>query len=174
MDTNKRHVTYATLTAALGLGFIAPVALAQQDATFLTDAMSGDLAEMQLGRLAQERGQSAQVREFGERLVHDHEDAMRRTAEIAELEGVAPPRAPMPDAQEAYRRLSELSGAEFDREFTNLMIANHAKQISKFEQQAAREDVVGSTDATEHAKDRLPRLREHLEIAQSIDQTLTR
>lgn len=50
------------------------VASAQDDADakFLIDAVRGDLAEVKLGELAEQRGQSEGVRAFGKMLVEDY------------------------------------------------------------------------------------------------------
>jgi putative membrane protein len=47
----------------------------KSDAVFLMDAMKGDNSEIKLGLLAQSRGGSAGVRNFGGMLVHDHRQA---------------------------------------------------------------------------------------------------
>ena len=75
------------------------VALAQDspDAKFLTDAVRGDVAEVKMGELAQERGTSEAVREFGKMLVEDHSSAMKKTAELAKDLNVIPPAQPSAD-----------------------------------------------------------------------------
>lgn len=141
----------------------------EEDKEFLKEAISADLAEIQLGRLAEQRGQSQEVRDFGRTLVDDHEDALEDAREAAADEGVTPPQQPSPEAQQMYQRLSQLSGAEFDREFVRHMAMDHEKDIAKFEKQASRRTAGDESEATEHAKDTLPDLEKHLEIAQSIE-----
>lgn len=146
----------------------------EQDKEFLKEAISADLAEIQLGRLAQEKGQSQEVRDFGRTLVTDHEDALEDARDAAEDEGVTPPQQPSAEAQRDYQRLSQLSGAEFDREFARHMAMDHQKDIAKFEKQASRETAGDDSEATEHAKDTLPALEKHLKIAQSIESDTVR
>ena len=44
----------------------------KEDQTFVTKAIEGNLAEISMGKLAQEKGQSQDVKNFGAMLVHDH------------------------------------------------------------------------------------------------------
>ena len=63
------------IATALSL-FIAPV-LAQDKASqkFLTEAIEGNFAEVQMGELAQKNGQSAEVKSYGQMLATDHNAA---------------------------------------------------------------------------------------------------
>src|ERR1700755_994912 len=42
------------------------------DQAFLSKALHGGMAEVQLGQLAQEKSQSSDVKEFGQKMVQDH------------------------------------------------------------------------------------------------------
>ena len=48
--------------------------------TFITKAIEGNLAEIQLGQLAQQKGASDGVRNFGQQLVADHSAANSASA----------------------------------------------------------------------------------------------
>jgi hypothetical protein len=50
-------------------------ALNSTDRRFITEAAMGGMAEIELGRLATERGASDAVRQFGQRMVNDHSGA---------------------------------------------------------------------------------------------------
>lgn len=142
------------------------VATAQDspDARFLTDAVRGDLAEVKIGELAQERGQSEGVREFGKMLVEDHSNAMKQTAELAKDLGVIPPAQPTAEQTQKHDALARLSGAEFDRQFASEMVKGHQEEIAKYEKQAQS----GDSKVAELAEDLLPTLKEHLAAAQRL------
>lgn len=141
-------------------------ALAQDspEAKFLTDAVRGNLAEVKIGELAQERGQSEGVREFGKMLVEDHSKAMKETAELAKDLGVIPPAEPTTEQMRKHDALARLSGAEFDREFAAEMVKGHQEEIAKYEKQAQS----GDSKVAELAEDTLPTLKEHLAAAQRL------
>jgi putative membrane protein len=144
------------------------VASAQDDpeAKFLEEAVRGDVAEVKMGELAQERGQSEAVREFGEMLVEDHSSAMKKTAELAKDLEVIPPAQPTAEQTQKHDALARLSGQEFDREFAAEMVKAHEEMIAKYKTQA--EGRVGDPKVAEHAQELLPTLEEHLAMAQRL------
>lgn len=132
---------------------------------FLTQAIQGDLAEIALGELAQQKGQSDEVREYGQKLVQDHSRSLAEAQQLAEAEGIEVPEEPSPEAQQMHQQLMQLSGEEFDREFARHMVEDHEKAIGLFETQTQGSD----TDTAEYAEETLPVLEEHLQIAESIE-----
>ncbi len=142
------------------------VALAQDspDAKFLTDAVRGDVAEVKMGELAQQRGTTEAVREFGKMLVEDHSSAMKKTAELAKDLNVIPPAQPSAEQTQKHDALARLNGAEFDRQFAAEMVKGHQEEIAKYEKQAAS----GDSKVAKLAEDLLPVLEEHLMAAQRL------
>jgi putative membrane protein len=92
------------------------------DQAFLTKAIQGNLAEVQMGKLAQEKGQSEGVKSFGQMLATDHADTNKKATETASKVGVAPPTAPSSEQTAMYNKLSKLSGDAFDRAFAKEMV----------------------------------------------------
>ena len=152
--------------SAFGLASAQEVALATDspDAKFLTDAARGDVAEIKMGQLAQQRGQSEGVREFGKMLEEDHSKAGKKTSELAKDLNVVPPAQPSAEQMAKYAELEKLSGAEFDRAFAAEMVEGHQEEIAKYEKQAQS----GNSKVAELAEDALPTLRHHLEVAQGL------
>jgi predicted outer membrane protein len=54
-----------------------------RDAGFVERAAAGDLAEVRLGQLAQERGTSVAVKDFGAQMVADHTEAGNKLQIVA-------------------------------------------------------------------------------------------
>jgi putative membrane protein len=145
---------------------------AQSDATatkFLTDAIRGNIAEVKMGELAEQRGKSKAVREFGETLVTDHTTGLQKTSALAKALGVTPPTEPSADAIKQHEAMSKLSGEEFDRAFASHMVAGHEQEIAKYKEQTHDG---GNPDVAALAKATLPTLERHLVMAQSIDREL--
>jgi putative membrane protein len=167
----------ATIKALRAFAAVAGLALwssssAQSDATatkFLTDAIRGNIAEVKMGELAQQRGKSKAVREYGETLVTDHTMGLQKTSALAKTLGVTPPTEPSADAIKKHETLSKLSGEEFDREFASHMVAGHEQEIAKYKEQTHDG---GNPEVAALAKETLPTLQKHLVAAQTIDQEL--
>jgi putative membrane protein len=158
--------------AAAGAAFSALSVSAQapDEQKFLTDAIRGNIAEVKVGELAQQRGQAKEVREFGEMLSKDHSKSLQQSKDLAKKMGVAAPTEPTAQQQQTYEALSKLSGTEFDTTFLSQMVREHQEEIAKFSTQAQS----GSkSEVAEFAEQTLPTLRMHLEHAQSAQKELT-
>jgi putative membrane protein len=163
-----RKSTVYSLVMATSL-WLAPAHAADVTSqSFIQDAIEGNLAEMQVGKLAQQRGQSEAVRSFGQMLERDHAEANQRAASIAAVFGVDPPTQPNDKQRAVYDRLSKLSSREFDWQFVADMIEDHEADMSKFESEAKKSD-----QAADYAKQTLPMLRNHLLTAQRLSPNTT-
>jgi putative membrane protein len=151
------------LAAAIALS--APAAWSQDKTslTFIKNAIEGNLAEIQMGQLAQKNGTSEEVRSFGQMLERDHTDANQKAMTVAKDIGVTPPNQPNAKQKAEHDRMSKLTGTRFDSEFARMMVADHKKDISEFQKEAKKNDAAGS-----FAKETLPTLQKHLETAQSL------
>jgi putative membrane protein len=149
--------------AALVMICSTSAAFAKSDQDFLKDAIQGNLAEIAMGQLAQQKGNSEGVKSFGQMLSQDHSAANDKAMSLAKSLGVTSPTEPKPDAKAEQDKLSKLSGEAFDKEFAHHMVADHKKNIAEFNQQAK-----GSGEVASFAKETVPTLQKHLETAQSL------
>lgn len=139
--------------------------LAAADAKFMKEAAGGGMAEVQLGKLAQEKSSSDQVKQFGQRMVDDHSKANQQLEQMAQQKNVRLPKQPGAREQAEKSRLEKLSGDEFDKAYMSHMVADHKKDVAEFQKEssAARDPEIKS-----FASQTLPTLQEHLKQAQSI------
>ncbi len=152
------------LTLALALGVNAETAPA--DRTFITKAAKDSMAEIELGRIAQQKAASEEVKRFAERMVADHGKASEELQKIAGGRGVTLP-TEVDKGQKAHAdKLQRLSGAEFDRAYMKHMVDDHRKAIAEFEKasKGAKDPEVKG-----FAESKLPALKEHLQMAQAAD-----
>ena len=159
----KASVLGMTIGAALLCSVAGVPAADKATEMFLTKAMQGNLAEVKVGQLAQQKAQSEEAKKFGQMLQMDHLEANRKAMEIAKQMGVTPANEPDALQKALYDKLSKLSGAAFDREFAKEMIDDHQKAIKEFENEAKKNGAVG-----EFAKETLPHLKMHLQMAESL------
>jgi putative membrane protein len=159
------HATLRSACAAFALALGLPLAAHAQDPqAFLRKAIKGDNSEIMLGHMAEHRGANPAVRSFGHTLVQDHTMALDQAMHVATRMGVQPPDGPEREAMIERGRLSGMHGPEFDREFVQYMINDHRKDIDDFEAQAHAHE----GPASRMAREQLPTLRKHLDIALSL------
>ncbi len=157
--------------AALALAFAVAVSGAQaQDAktdsaskSFIKKAIESNYAEINVGKLAQEKGNGEGVKRFGAMLVKDHSAANEKAIAAAKEMGVEPPSGSSIMEKGTYLKLKVLSGDTFDKSFAKGMVEDHKSDIKEFEQEASKTDPAGR-----FAKEALPTLRKHLQEAQSL------
>jgi putative membrane protein len=114
-----------TLAATGALAQSKPVDKASQK--FISSAIQGDIAEVDFGKLAQEKGQSDAVKQYGAMLVKDHGDHKTKAEQVASELGVTPPTGSGIGAKATYAKLKILSGASFDRSFAKSMVKDHKR-----------------------------------------------
>ena len=156
---NRNDNTRATGEQA-GMG-----AMSSQDQKFLMDAAMSGLKEVELGRVAAQQGTSDQVKQFGQMMVDHHTKANTELMSLASSKGVTLPTALDDKHREDVTKLSARSGAEFDREFSKMMLKDHDKAVSMFEKQSEKG---GDADVKAFAAKALPTLQEHLRAARAL------
>jgi putative membrane protein len=136
----------------------------KKDETFIRDAIEGNLAEVEMGKLAQDKGQSDAVKSFGQMLVTDHGNANQAATSVANQIGVTPPTEPNKVQKAMHDKLSKLSGNAFDKQFATEMVSDHKKDIQKYQQAAKKKN----DPVADYANQTLPTLQKHLQTAQSL------
>jgi putative membrane protein len=135
------------------------------DSDFAKQAAEGGMAEVKLGQLAQDKGTSEAVKEFGKKMVDDHSQANDKLTTIASQENVKIPITLNKHDQATYDKLSKLSGEAFDRAYARDMVKDHQDDIAAFQQEArnGRDNGIKS-----FASETLPTLQEHLKMAREM------
>lgn len=110
------------------------------DKHFMRAATMGHMAEIKMGQLAAERGQSDFVRAFGKRMVKDHGVALQELRQLARSEKVSLPKSISAEHRKAYRHLSGLRGSEFDSAYRMHMLEDRKKDSYVFHMQSQKAD----------------------------------
>jgi putative membrane protein len=130
--------------------------------------------EIKAGQLAEEKGFSVKVRDYGKRLVKDHTQADREVQAAAKREKIDLS-APIPEVDEAMgatelnlmNKLQAANGADFDRVFAESMDSAHQEAIRSL--QTAQKQYQG-TETAKVIGQILPKLEKHERIAEKIEQ----
>jgi putative membrane protein len=141
-------------------------ALASADRKFVMEAAHGGMAEVELGKLAAEKGSSDAVKQFGKRMAEDHGKASDELKQLAQQKGVTLPTDLDAKHKQLRERLTKLTGAEFDRAYANEMVKDHKKDVADFKREASR---AKDPDLKAWAGKTLPTLEDHLKQAQDME-----
>src|SRR6266851_3135329 len=138
------------------------------DELFAKKATQGAIAEVQLGKLAADKGLSEAVQRFGRRMVEDQTRSADVLKEVAQKEGISVPTEMDAKQRAMFEELSKLSGAEFDKTYARDMVKDHQEDIADFTSEASG----GQRSAMRSfASETLPSLKEHLKLARGMKQS---
>jgi putative membrane protein len=141
----------------------------ETDMDFVMMAGMGNTAEIEAGRLAEQKAKNGEVKEFGRMMVNDHSEAQSRLKSIASGTGWNPPDSVDAEHKAIKEKLQNLSGDEFDREYINAQVKDHQATVALFERQSTN----GANAALrEFASSTLPHLRMHLQKAEELQAKL--
>lgn len=166
----RRRAVAAIATMLLALAApaaVAAVPLHLQDRAFLLYALELDLAQVEFGELAAEKGADAGVRDLARRVVDYHAGSRARLGQVAARNELAPPTELNPVAARTRAALQRLSGPAFDRAFlASQVIADYSahfgarrEMLHGFNPELRREAAIQAEDmrANRRAAERLAR-----------------
>jgi putative membrane protein len=103
------------------------------DQEFVTAASAGGLAEVNLSRLAMERAQRPEVKNFAQEMIKDHTKANEELLKLADSKKLTPARQMDATHQALANDLAQMKGEAFDRAYLKAMEKDHADAIIVFE-----------------------------------------
>jgi putative membrane protein len=136
------------------------------DMKFAMTAAQDGMTEVELGRLAVQKGMSDAVKQFGQRMIDDHTNANQQLMQLATSKGMTLPTALDAKHQAMVAKFQRLAGADFDRQYAKQMVKDHQKAVSLFQKEADRG---ADADLKAFASQTLPILQGHLSMAQGLN-----
>lgn len=140
---------------------------AEQD--FMMKAAQAHLAEVDAARVALHKSEDREVRDYANMIEADHTRALEDLADLMRNKNVTQPKAEMPEAAQDIARMNGLSGAEFDREFMNMMVMDHQKAVEMFRD---IQRIALDSEVKAYADNVLPEMEMHLDKAQRLQSRL--
>jgi putative membrane protein len=159
----KRNLVPAVLSVLVATSLLIGVSaqgqgLSAEEQQFVKKAAAGGLAEVKLSELAQDRASDAKVKDFAAQMVTDHTQANNELKPIADSNKVPVPTKLQGESEVAYKRLEKLSGSKFDAAYIKVMVSDHDKTVSAFEDASSK---VKNPDLKAFVDKTLPVLRQH-------------
>jgi putative membrane protein len=105
----------------------------ESDEKFLVNTADMNYREIMLGKLAQQRAISADVKALAKVLEDAHQRAISEISALASTKAIAVPTAASKAVMDDYEKLSQKDAKEFDKEYCNMIISNHKDLINKYE-----------------------------------------
>jgi putative membrane protein len=136
------------------------------DRKFLKDAAIGGMTEVELGKLAQEKGSSDSVKQFGQKMIDDHTKANDQLRQVAVSKSISIPESLDAKHKSRVDKLSKLSGAEFDKAYIKDQLKDHEQDVKEFQEEAQ-----GGADPAvkDFAAKTLPTLQSHLQSVKDLE-----
>ncbi len=138
---------------------------AVNDTAFIRQALTGNVLEVRLGRLAQSKANNAAVKQFAERMVTDHTMMQNQWAALASRNGLPTGVALDPAQEQAARQLEQLSSAAFDQAYMREMLQDHQKDLAAFQREGTSAD---APEVRQLATTGVTTIQQHLSLAQQV------
>ena len=153
----------ASATAATASG---TTKLTAADRKAIMDMAMSNMAEVEMGKMAQTKSQNADVKAFGQKMVDDHGKALAEVQTLAQSKGVTLPTELDAKHKALAAKLNKANGTAFDKAYTKQGgVAAHKETLAKLQKasKAAKDaDVKGQVDKT------IPVVQEHLKHSEQV------
>ena len=160
MATQVRRVSFVTL-----LGLFASSAFAQSPAEFINDASAKGMADIEASRLAHQKSESKEVKDYTIVVINDRTTANQHLAKIAkQLDLPVAPREQVADKAKALMP-QVMDGANFDEAYAASQVKSTEEAIAQLQQEAQTTDV---PEIKAFAEETLPKLQHHLQMARAL------
>jgi len=108
--------------------------LSKADLEVLQKLHAANQTEIQMGKMARERGAAKDVKSFGDRLVSDHTASDKKLADVLKKHGATLADLAMTTSNDSSHDVTvDKTGVEFDRAFAAQMADDHKKAIELVE-----------------------------------------
>jgi putative membrane protein len=127
---------------------------------FLKEAAQANQTEIAMANVAESKTQNSAVKDLARMMRTDHQQNYAQLQTIAGAHGITLESAPDWMNQREINRLQKANDADFDKEYTKVMLKDHVKCLKRFDKAASEIEV---QDVKQYAQSTLPALRSHLQ-----------
>jgi putative membrane protein len=138
------------------------------DKAFVTKALEGGMAEVELGQLALQKSQNDDVKKFAQKMVDDHTQMGDQMKTVAVKADAKVPNGPSKKDKALLAKLQALSGPDFDKAYVKQMLKDHKQDEKDFKEEAQMATLPDVKDA---ATKGYQIISMHLQMIQQIAQS---
>ena len=128
-----------------------------------------NMAEINAGKLAQDKAQSDEVKSFAKKMVDDHTKALDDLKQLAQSKGVTLPTEPNKQQMAMEQKLQGLSGDKFDKQYMKQAGDRAHKQTHELLEKAAKAE---DTDLKNYASKTMTAVEGHQQMAKETERSL--
>src|SRR5881394_2524138 len=143
--------------------------IAKQDAKAMRDLAQANIAEIETGKLAARKAQSAEVKKFGQQMADDHGKMLSELKQLASSKGVKLPEKAGAKERAEMQKLEALSADRFDRSYMSHMVKDHQNDVKETDKIARNAKDPDLKAAVEQAN---AKIKEHLQMAEQVAGTV--
>ncbi|MEB0048202.1 MULTISPECIES: DUF4142 domain-containing protein [unclassified Pseudomonas] len=167
MNRMATRLCNASFVAVLGL--CASSAFAQSPADFINDASAKGVADIEASRLAHQKTESKEIKDYTIVVINDRTTANQHLAKIAkQLHLPVAPREEVVDKAKALMPHVK-DGVTFDQAYAASQVKTNQEAIDQLQQEAQATDV---PEIKAFAQETLPKLQNHLQMAKALQASL--
>lgn len=140
--------------------------VSNNDRKFMQTAAAGGMSEVEMARLALERGSSDAVKQFAQKMIDDHTANNQELMQLASSKGVTLPAGPDARHRAMMEKMSKLSGADFDHQYImNAGVKDHQKMLKLLQDETRKGR---DADVKAFAAKTVPAVEMHLKMARDM------
>jgi len=130
--------------------------------------MESDAAEVQLGQLAQQKSQSEDVKQFGQKMVENRTRLNDQLKPIADKLDIREPKEPSKKERQLIAKMETLSGPQFDEEYIKAVVKDQRQDVKEFK---SASESAQDPNLQQAAKQDTSVIAQHLQAIEQIAQT---
>ena len=140
--------------------------ISKSDREMMEKIAEANIAEIETGKLAQEKSKNEQVRSFAKKMVDDHTQAQSDLEKIAQAKNVTLPSKPDAKHQAAMKKLNTLSEADFDKQYMAQAGLNDHRDTHRLLERVSKQ--AKDDDLKQYATKTIASVDDHLKMAQEM------
>lgn len=167
MKSMASRLSTISLAAVLGLGASSAFAqsAAESPVQFINQASAQGMAEIEASRLAHQKTESKDIKDYTIVVINDRTTANQHLAKIAKKLDlpIAPREEVISQAKSLMPQVQD--GESFDAAYTASQVQSTEQAIEQLQQEASATDV---PEIKAFAEETLPKLQQHLQMARAL------
>ena len=140
------------------------------DKMFVKKAISGNFNEIDASKMALQKSQNDQVKQFAQKMIDDHQKMLDDLHALAGQENIKFKDEPTGEGKKMAAKLNGLSGAEFDKAYVDGMVKDHKGDVKDFQTEISMGKDQPTKDAAQKS---LPVIQDHLQMIEGIQKSMT-